>query len=50
MLNIRGRDVPHTPVALSQAIIYSTGDVDWFIDAAKVTPQQSGRPSATTSA
>lgn len=39
MLNVRGRDVPHTPVTLSQAIVHENGDVDWFIDAAKVTPE-----------
>ncbi len=38
MLNIRGNDVPHTPVALSQAIIHADGDVDWFIDTVKITP------------
>lgn len=36
LLNIRGHDVPHTPLALSNAIIYADGRVDWFIDPAKV--------------
>ncbi|QQG35935.1 MAG: aminopeptidase P family protein [Micavibrio aeruginosavorus] len=36
MLNIRGTDVPHTPFALSNAIIHANGDVDWFIDTAKI--------------
>jgi Xaa-Pro aminopeptidase len=39
MLNVRGNDVPHTPVALSQAIVYSTGDVDWFVDVARVSSE-----------
>lgn len=39
LLNIRGTDVPHTPFALSNAIIHANGDVDWFIDARKITPQ-----------
>ena len=36
LLNIRGSDVPHTPLALSNAIIHANGDVDWFIAAAKI--------------
>lgn len=39
LLNIRGTDVPHTPFALSNAILHANGDVDWFIDARKITPQ-----------
>lgn len=39
LLNIRGTDVPHTPFALSNAIVHRDGKVDWFIDPAKVTPQ-----------
>lgn len=39
MLNIRGTDVPHTPFALSNMIVHANGDVDWFIDAAKITPE-----------
>ena len=38
LLNIRGNDVPHTPFALSYAIVHSNGDVDWFIDPAKIPP------------
>lgn len=37
LLNIRGTDVPHTPFALSNAIVHNNGDVDWFIDPAKIT-------------
>ncbi len=36
LLNIRGTDVPHTPFALSNAIIRKDGTVDWFIDPAKI--------------
>jgi Xaa-Pro aminopeptidase len=36
LLNIRGTDVPHTPLALSTAIVHDNGDVDWFIPAAKI--------------
>jgi Xaa-Pro aminopeptidase len=39
LLNIRGTDVPHTPFALSNVIIHKNGDVDWFIDPAKITPK-----------
>lgn len=36
LLNIRGDDVPHTPFALSYAFLHDNGDVDWFIDSARV--------------
>ena len=36
LLNIRGSDVPNTPLALSYAIVRQSGDVDWFIDARKL--------------
>ncbi len=35
LLNIRGGDVPHNPVALSHAILHEDGAVDWFVDPAK---------------
>ncbi|AEP09053.1 aminopeptidase P family protein [Micavibrio aeruginosavorus] len=38
LLNIRGTDVPHTPLALSYATIYDDGRVDWYIHPAKLTP------------
>lgn len=38
LLNIRGNDVPHTPFALSYAIVHADGAVDWFIDKKKITP------------
>lgn len=37
LLNIRGADVPHTPFALSFAIVHKTGEIDWFIDPEKIT-------------
>ncbi|MBU0859857.1 MAG: aminopeptidase P family N-terminal domain-containing protein, partial [Alphaproteobacteria bacterium] len=39
LLNIRGRDVPHVPTALSYAIVHGNGDVEWFIPKAKLTPE-----------
>lgn len=32
LLNIRGFDIPHIPVALSYAIIFADGSVQWFIN------------------
>ena len=37
LLNVRGRDVPNTPLALSFAILHADTAVDWFVDARKVT-------------
>lgn len=37
LLNIRGSDVPNTPLALSYAIVRDSGDVDWFIDQRKLS-------------
>lgn len=36
LLNIRGSDVPNTPLALGYAIVHVSGDVDWFIDDRKI--------------
>ncbi|AHI24604.1 X-Pro aminopeptidase [Komagataeibacter xylinus] len=36
LLNIRGRDVPYTPLSLSFAIVHETGRVTLLIDLAKV--------------
>jgi len=36
LLNIRGRDVPHIPVALSYLFILAEGTVKWFIDKSRV--------------
>lgn len=36
LLNIRGGDVPHTPLALSMALLAADGHVDLFIDSRKL--------------
>src|SRR5579875_1105225 len=38
LLNIRGGDVPHTPLPLSFAVLHRDGSVDLFIDRRKLTP------------
>lgn len=38
LLNMRGGDVPHTPLPLSFAILHASATVDLFIDSRKVTP------------
>jgi len=38
-LNMRGGDVPHTPFALSFAILNSDGSTDLFMDARKSSPE-----------
>ena len=38
LLNIRGADVPHTPVALSYVIAHKDGSAELFIASEKVTP------------
>jgi Xaa-Pro aminopeptidase len=35
LLNVRGADVPHTPLVLSFAILHADGRVDWFVDRRK---------------
>jgi Xaa-Pro aminopeptidase len=37
LLNIRGGDLPHTPVALGFAVLHSDASVDWFLDPRKFT-------------
>ncbi len=39
LLNIRGADVPHTPLALGYGIVKATGPVQLFVDPAKITPE-----------
>ncbi len=39
LLNIRGADVPHTPFALSFAILNSDGSTDLFMDHRKSSPE-----------
>ncbi len=36
LLNIRGKDIDFNPLALSYAIVHDNGEVDWFIDGARV--------------
>ena len=36
LLNVRGRDVAHTPLVLSRAILHADTSVDWFIDPARL--------------
>jgi Xaa-Pro aminopeptidase len=38
LLNVRGADVPHTPLPLSFAVLESSGDVDWFVEPLKLVP------------
>jgi Xaa-Pro aminopeptidase len=38
LLNVRGADVPHTPLPLSFAILEASGDVDWFVEPLKLVP------------
>ncbi|HJU17575.1 MAG TPA: aminopeptidase P family protein [Stellaceae bacterium] len=38
LLNIRGGDVPHTPLPLSFAILRQDGGVAWFVDRRKLAP------------
>ncbi len=39
LLNIRGADVPHTPLPLSFAVLHGDGKVELFIDRRKLAPQ-----------
>ncbi|MEP1420485.1 MAG: aminopeptidase P family protein [Erythrobacter sp.] len=39
LLNIRGKDVDHTPVALSYVVVHSDGTAELFIAPEKVTPE-----------
>ena len=39
LLNIRGRDVPHTPFALAFAILNEDGSADLFLDEKKRSPE-----------
>ena len=37
LLNVRGSDVPHTPLVLSFGLLRKDGALDWFVDAAKIS-------------
>lgn len=39
LLNLRGADVDHTPVALSYVVVHADGTADYFIAPEKVTPE-----------
>ncbi len=39
LLNIRGQDVPHTPIALGYAIVKTSGPVRLFMNGAKLGPE-----------
>jgi Xaa-Pro aminopeptidase len=38
LLNVRGGDVPRTPLPLSFAIVNAAGEIDWFVDPRKLHP------------
>jgi Xaa-Pro aminopeptidase len=44
LLNVRGGDVESTPLPLSFAVLHGSGEVDWFVAAAKVAdlPSETG--------
>lgn len=46
LLNIRGSDVPHTPLPLSFAILHDDARVDLFIDSRKLLPEVPGHLGA----
>ncbi|VAW22330.1 Xaa-Pro aminopeptidase, partial [hydrothermal vent metagenome] len=46
LLNIRGRDVPNTPVVLAFAIVHKTKKPELFVDLKKLSPEQSQLLSA----
>ena len=39
LLNVRGRDVLHSPLVLSFAVVHADGRVDWYVDPRKVGSQ-----------
>jgi Xaa-Pro aminopeptidase len=36
LLNVRGRDVQHTPLVLSFAVLHADGRLDWYVDPRKL--------------
>jgi Xaa-Pro aminopeptidase len=38
LLNVRGKDVEHTPVVLSFGILHAGGKTEWFVHPEKITP------------
>jgi Xaa-Pro aminopeptidase len=49
LFNIRGADVPHTPLALSFAMLYAEERPELFIDDRKLTPEARAELSAVAS-
>ncbi len=43
LLNVRGADVPRTPLPLSFGLLHASGEVDWFIDQRKLHPKLARR-------
>lgn len=39
LLNVRGSDIPYNPLVLSNLILHASGEVDWYVSAAKITPE-----------
>lgn len=39
LLNVRGADVPHTPVVLAFAVLHADATVDLFVDGRKISPE-----------
>jgi Xaa-Pro aminopeptidase len=39
LLNMRGRDVLHTPLVLSFAVLHADGRVDWYVDPRKLVSE-----------
>jgi Xaa-Pro aminopeptidase len=46
LLNVRGGDVPRTPLPLSTAIVHADGSVDWFVDPRKIGAELEGHLGA----
>jgi len=40
LLNIRGQDLPATPVCLSYALMEASGDIYWFLDESRISEAQ----------
>ncbi len=46
LLNVRGNDVPYTPLPLSFAIVHADRRVEWFVDRRKLAPAIAGHLDA----
>lgn len=47
LLNVRGGDVPHSPLPLSFALLNADASVDWFVDARKINAELGAALGAT---